>query len=602
MEHNKEELLEIKKGKTGYGILIETDGYISLDDERNKLIKESYDPENWHVPYPFIVSAVFQKADTKNANGRIYPRNILEREIENYQTKITERRALGECYTPDVKILTEEGWKPLADVKEGENILTLNVETQEIEINPILHKIEYDYDGEMIRIANRQFNDLVTPNHKYPVFNRHDNFHCFATATDIFNKTVKDQSHSYIPKKAKWFGKQNEFYTIKGIVAPSRNNQRFHSNCTEDLVIPMQSFMKFMGIYLSEGDCGKNGYAVRVHQVKEDNCKKIQELFDELKEAGLDYSITIRKTDNKKVFTIRDPRLHAYVSRLGNCYTKYIPVDIKQECSESLKCLYDWFVMGDGRIKDYDSTTHKTITDDVFSVSEQLVLDLNEIQFKIGCCGHYSVDAARKDRYIGDRLIESSHSKPLHFSYRSTTKGMNLDPRFVKMSKEQYSGKVMCVEVKNHTWYVLSNGKPHWTGNCNHPDNSTVDLGRISHNITELHWEGKTVVGKLELNLTRGFIKHGICSSLGDTVANLILNGYKIGVSSRAIGSVEQKMGTLFVGDDLEIISWDIVADPSTPNAWIGSSSEELTPYIESTEKSSNVLNEKIDKIEKLLL
>lgn len=231
MKHNKEELLEVKKDKTGYGLLIESDGYISLNDEKNKYITESYDPENWHVPYPFVVNAVFQKADIKNANGRIYPRHILEREIENYQAKIRERRALGEC---------------------------------------------------------------------------------------------------------------------------------------------------------------------------------------------------------------------------------------------------------------------------------------------------------------------------------------------------------------------------------NHPESSTVDLGRISHNIVELHWEDSTVVGKLELNLTRGFIKHGICSSLGDTVANLLLNGYKIGVSSRAIGSVEQRNGILYVGDDLEIIGWDIVADPSTPAAWIGSK-EELSRYVESQEPSRDMISEKLNRIEQLL-
>ena len=42
-------------------------------------------------------------------------------------------------------------------------------------------------------------------------------------------------------------------------------------------------------------------------------------------------------------------------------------------------------------------------------------------------------------------------------------------------------------------------------GECNHPSDSTIDLGRISHNIIELHWEGRTLVGKLELNVTQGF-------------------------------------------------------------------------------------------------
>jgi hypothetical protein len=138
-------------------------------------------------------------------------------------------------------------------------------------------------------------------------------------------------------------------------------------------------------------------------------------------------------------------------------------------------------------------------------------------------------------------------------------------------------------------------------GECNHPSDSTIDLGRISHNIIELHWEGRTLVGKLELNVTQGFVKHGIASSFGDTIANLLLNGYKIGVSSRGVGSVEQKMGQYIVGDDFELICWDVVADPSTPNAYIGSSREELQPYMESVERGSSTLNEKMNRIKDIL-
>ena len=139
-------------------------------------------------------------------------------------------------------------------------------------------------------------------------------------------------------------------------------------------------------------------------------------------------------------------------------------------------------------------------------------------------------------------------------------------------------------------------------GECNHPSDSTVDLGRISHNIIELHWEGRTLVGKLELNVTQGFVKYGIASSYGDTIANLLLNGYKIGVSSRGVGSVEQKMGQYIVGDDFELICWDIVESPSTPGAYIASSKEELQPYLESKNYNNKTnINEKIDKIKSIL-
>ena len=138
-------------------------------------------------------------------------------------------------------------------------------------------------------------------------------------------------------------------------------------------------------------------------------------------------------------------------------------------------------------------------------------------------------------------------------------------------------------------------------GECNHPAESTIDLGRVSHNIIELHWENHTLVGKMELNISEGFRKYGICSSLGDTVALLLLNGYTIGVSSRGVGSVEQKLGQTIVGDDFELLCWDIVSDPSTPGAYIGEP-EELEQYIETkSSPTKSPLNEKLDRIEKIL-
>ena len=74
MEKNR--LVEIKKGEVGTGLLIEHDGYISPEIGDNKKLFEDINSgrvgDDFHCPYPFIVSAVFQKFGIENANGRIY--------------------------------------------------------------------------------------------------------------------------------------------------------------------------------------------------------------------------------------------------------------------------------------------------------------------------------------------------------------------------------------------------------------------------------------------------------------------------------------------------------------------------------------------------
>ena len=175
------------------------------------------------------------------------------------------------------------------------------------------------------------------------------------------------------------------------------------------------------------------------------------------------------------------------------------PQEIKNLSIKYLRIFYDWFVMGDGRIRgDKRLGSKGCYSDDVFSSSKQLVLDLNEIQLKIGYSGTYHSELRNNDRFIGDRLIKGENCHEMYFTYRSLTKGIYLDERFLQVSEENYDGDVYCIEVPNHTWYVMQNGKCHWTKNCNHPDSTSIDVGRICLNITELHWEGRTLVGKLE--------------------------------------------------------------------------------------------------------
>jgi hypothetical protein len=139
----------------------------------------------------------------------------------------------------------------------------------------------------------------------------------------------------------------------------------------------------------------------------------------------------------------------------------------------------------------------------------------------------------------------------------------------------------------------------------NHPESSNIDLGRISHSIIEMHFEGHTLIGKLKLNITEGFKRYGICSSMGDVAANLIINGYKIGISSRGVGTVENKYGKTIVGNDFELIGFDLVSTPSTPGAWLSTEKEGLQQYIESDETKNSPnktkIQEKIEQIEKIL-
>ena len=97
-------------------------------------------------------------------------------------------------------------------------------------------------------------------------------------------------------------------------------------------------------------------------------------------------------------------------------------------------------------------------------------------------------------------------------------------------------------------------------GELGHPEGPTVNLERVSHMVTELHPDGKNFIGEAKIMET----------PMGKTVKNLIDEGAKLGVSSRGMGSLEQKNGANYVRDDFYLATAaDIVADPSAPNAFV---------------------------------
>ena len=175
-----------------------------------------------------------------------------------------------------------------------------------------------------------------------------------------------------------------------------------------------------------------------------------------------------------------------------------------------------------------------------------------------------------------------------------------LDALFQKHSIENHNGRIYPKEIleREVEKFQQKIQERRAYGELNHPDDSVVDLGRVAMNIIELHWEQHSLVGKLEIITSEGFRRTGICSTMGDQAAYLLLNGLKIGISSRAVGSVEQRFGKMVVGDDLELITWDLVSDPSTPNAWLSEDPKEISMYIENKKKEGEKLFEDLSRFD----
>ena len=97
-------------------------------------------------------------------------------------------------------------------------------------------------------------------------------------------------------------------------------------------------------------------------------------------------------------------------------------------------------------------------------------------------------------------------------------------------------------------------------GELGHPDGPTVNLERVSHMITKLYPDGKNFMGEAKITNT----------PYGNIVKSLIDEGAKLGVSSRGMGSLENRSGANYVKSDFYLATAaDIVADPSAPDAFV---------------------------------
>jgi hypothetical protein len=137
-------------------------------------------------------------------------------------------------------------------------------------------------------------------------------------------------------------------------------------------------------------------------------------------------------------------------------------------------------------------------------------------------------------------------------------KGIFMQADIKNRNGRVYPMEVLSNEVAKYNKNFIKENRAF--GELGHPDGPTVNLERVSHMITSLTPDGKNFIGEAKIMST----------PMGEIVKNLMDEGAKLGVSSRGMGSLNQKNGANYVRDDFYLATAaDIVADPSAPNAFV---------------------------------
>lgn len=163
--------------------------------------------------------------------------------------------------------------------------------------------------------------------------------------------------------------------------------------------------------------------------------------------------------------------------------------------------------------------------------------------------------------------------------------GMMLTGKLQQANTENGNGRiypynVLVREVKNYEKLVRENRA---LGELDHPDDSVINLKNASHLVTSIWMEGDSVMGKVKV----------LDTPSGKVLKSLVESGVKLGISSRGMGSVENRNGKTIVQDDFQLICFDFVSEPSTPEAFMVKEGKEYkTNVFSKADRINRLLNE----------
>ena len=505
----------------------------------------------------YRIVGVVSRADVPNKNKRIYPRGILKEAVEGVRNAALKGGFVGELdhpclISPKYQILTKDGWKEFVDINSEDEVATFN-EDNVIEYQKIEGIINEPFKGKAYEVKGRNIDSAFTGAHRFYLENRYGKREV-VTLKEIYDNRTKYNKHKIL-KIGKWIGNGKETVTIPAVPQEELNGSfKNLEKISKDLILNAKDFFAFMGIYLSEGNISHTRDENNRVYISQNEGLVADEIRELLSRLGFEFSENSRKRENSVgiTFSFLEPRLKRFLAPLGNCYTKYIPAELKEYDEQYLEELLEWFVKGDGRDQRGMNNGNRV---NVFSVSKRLVEDLHEILIKTGGSGNWTEQVSTEDYMFADHLIEAENKKTLYQLNFSTTKGIYLDERNLSIEEIDHDGNIYCITVPNGNFYMKQNGKAFLTGNSS----PKINVERISHKITKIDMmEDGAVVAEMEV----------LDTPHGRILKQLINEGVHLGVSTRALGKVTPYRGPLGEGlvevsSGLNLKAIDIVFEPS---------------------------------------
>ncbi len=347
------------------------------------------------------------------------------------------------CYDDQTEVLTDNGWKLFKDLSYDDSICTLRPLDHIIEFNKPEAIVCYSHHKKLVSIRNNTLDIAVTLDHNMYVCTQ-ENARNGSRRFD-FMKARDLQYQSVIKRTGAWIGIEQAYFSLPSVALAHYEGRAVVLHETAEISIPMDDWLAFMGLWLSEGSAS-SGYKVSISQKKPEKTKRIQELLDRL---------PFRFSEGRSEFYCFSKQLHSYLVSFGKAYQKSIPRFIKELSPRQIGIFLDWFALGDG-------TMMKNGFRIFYTSSRKLADDIQELLLKVSRVGTVKT----RERY-GRIWIKDHFATATRPQYEVIERVRKLDSWLDKRDIRivDYDGKVYCATVKNHIMYVRRNGKPYWCGN-----------------------------------------------------------------------------------------------------------------------------------------
>ncbi len=333
----------------------------------------------------------------------------------------TNPGGLGHCLASG-DVLTDSGWKKIQDVSVGDMVMSQD-EAGDSLYQEVKQKMEYDIDDYLLSFNSITHSITATKEHKIArvTETKNKDGRIFHAPSLIKFKDIPKVTRTIHAPKSNHGGVDIDFIYIKAAETARLNQPETVSG---------DDYCELMGWFLSEGCTLGRDKGFSIAQSKVDNRKIIKNLLDRI---GFDYR------ESKDGFTIHSRAWYEYLSPFGKCRDIFVPDNIKGATVRQIKLFWKAAMLGDGHGKTY------------YTISKRMSEDMQELGLKMG---------------FDTRLKSRQRKNRKGLSYEIVFKNNRLG--WLERSnvvEKRYKGKVYCIGVPNHMFFVRQNGTVFLSGN-----------------------------------------------------------------------------------------------------------------------------------------